>query len=155
MADKKIFEDNIKRLIQSAGREQKMPEDKKGQILNHLISSNIKIKPAEKTISLWKLMLDNPVTKLAVAAVIFLVAAILFVHQGPDEQRTVNIEKKIVKSPAEMTTFLSMSLAYKKGGLEGLEEHCDETARFLAGKQTKITLNEMLKELNNHKNERL
>jgi hypothetical protein len=153
MADKKIFEDNIKRLIQSAGREQKMPEDKKGQILNHLISSDIKIKPAEKTILLWKLMLNNPVTKLAVAAVIFLVAAILFVHQGPDGQRMT--DKKIVKSPPEMTTFLSMSLAYKKGGLQGLEEHCDKTAKFFAEKQTKITLNEMLEELNNHKNERL
>jgi hypothetical protein len=153
MADKKIFEDNIKRLIRSAGAEQKMPDGKKSQILNELTGHSIESRPAGK-IPTWKSILNNPAAKLAAAAVIFLVIAVLFVHKGPNEQRTPDTGTKTVSSPAEMTTFLAMSLACKKGGLEGLEEHCDKTAKMLAAKPVKITLKEMLEEMDNHKSER-
>ncbi len=154
MADEKIFEDNLKRLMKTVGPEKQIPDDKKTRILNQLISSAKKTVPAGRTIPLWKFILKNPVTKLAIAAVIIITVSLFIVHLGPNEQKPTDKDIIIAKSPADMTSFLSMSLAYKKSGLAGLEEHCEKAAETMNKKTPKITLSGILKELNNNRNAR-
>jgi len=154
MADEKIFEDNLKRLIKAVGPDKQIPDDKKSRILNQLITSDTETAPAERTIPLVKLILKNPVTKLAVAAVIIITVGLFIVHLGPDEQAPTDKNIIIAKSPADMTSFLSMSLAYKKNGLPGLEEHCEKAAQAMSKETPKITLSGILKELNNNRNTR-
>lgn len=154
MADEKIFEDNLKRLFKTVGPEKQIPDDKKNRILNQLISSAEETAPAGRTIPLWKLILKNPIAKLAVAAVIIITVGLFIVYLGPDEQAPADKDIIIAKSPAGMTSFLSMSLAYKKNGLAGLEEHCEKAAKAMPKETPKITLSDILKELNNNKNKR-
>jgi len=151
MADEKIFEDNLKRMMKTVGPEKQIPDDKKNRILNQLISSEAETTPAVRTIPLWKLILKNPITKLAAAAVIIITAGLFIVHPGPDEQAPIGTDIVIAKSPADMTSLLSMSLAYKKSGLAGLEEHCEKADKAMSKVTPKITLSGILKELNNNK----
>ncbi len=152
MADEKIFEDNLKHLFKTVGPEKQIPDDKKNRILNQLISTKAETAPAGRTIPLWKLILKNPVTKLAVAAVIIITVGLFIVYLGPDEQKPTDKDIIIAKSPADMTSFLSMSLAYKNNGLPGLEKHCEKAAKTMSKETPKITLPGILKELNNNKN---
>jgi hypothetical protein len=151
MADEKIFEDNLKRMMKTVGPEKQIPDDKKNRILNQLISSAAETAPADRAIPLWKLILKNPITKLAAAAVIIITAGLFIVHPGPDEQAPIGTDIVIAKSPADMTSLLSMSLAYKKSGLAGLEEHCEKADKAMSKVTPKITLSGILKELNNNK----
>ncbi len=151
MADEKIFEDNLKRMMKTVGPEKQIPDDKKNRILNQLISSAKETAPAVRTIPLWKLILKNPITKLAAAAVIIITAGLFIIHLGPDEQAPIGTDIVIAKSPADMTSLLSMSLAYKKSGLAGLEEHCEKADKAMSKVTPKITLSGILKELNNNK----
>jgi len=154
MADEKIFEDNLKRLIKAVGPDKQIPGDKKNRILNQLINSAKETAPAGRTIPLWKLILKNPVAKLAAAAVIIITVSLFIVHLGPDEQAPTDKNIITAKSPADMTSFLSMSLAYKNNGLAGLEEHCEKADKAMSKETPKITLSGILKELNNNKNTR-
>jgi hypothetical protein len=151
MADEKIFEDNLKRMMKTVGPEKQIPDDKKNRILNQLISSAAETAPADRAIPLWKLIVKNPFTKLAAAAVIIITAGLFIVHPGPDEQAPIGTDIVIAKSPADMTSLLSMSLAYKKSGLAGLEEHCEKADKAMSKVTPKITLSGILKELNNNK----
>ncbi len=154
MADEKIFEDNLKRLIKAVGPDKQIPGDKKNRILNQLINSAKETAPANRAILLYKLIIKNPVTKLAVAAVIIITVGLFIVHLGPDEQAPTDKNIITAKSPADMTSFLSMSLAYKNNGLAGLEEHCEKADKAMSKETPKITLSGILKELNNNKNTR-
>ncbi len=154
MADEKILEDNLKRLIKAVGPEKQIPDDKKNRILNQLITSDTETAPAERTIPLGKLILKNPVTKLAIAAVIIITVSLFIAYLGPDEQTPTDKDIIIAKSPVDMTSFLSMSLAYKKSGLPGLEEHCEKAAETMNKNTPNITLSDILKELNNNRNAR-
>ena len=154
MTDKNIFENNIKSLIQSAPPQQKMPDDKKNQILSQLIGPDNKIEPSTKTIPIWKLALNNPIAKLAAAAVIIVILGLFLIHLNTEQQQ-LEPPDKITRPQLPPTTLLSMSLIFQKKGLKGLEEHLDKTFQTLNRPYTDINLSDILKELNNHENERI
>lgn len=154
MTDEKIFEDNLKRLMKTVGPEKQIPDDRKKRILNQLISSAAESTPAGRTIPLWKLVLKNPVTKLAIAAVIIITVGLFIAYLGPNEQERTDKDIIVATSPADMTSFLSMSLAYKNNGLAGLEEHCEKADKAMSKETPKITLSGILTELNNNRNTR-
>ena len=55
----------------------------------------------------------------------------------------------------EMTTYLSMSMAYKKGGLQGFMDHCDKIDKFLSQcPPEKNLLKQLFDELNEKSKER-
>ena len=149
----KIFDKNIKKLIGPAGPGQTMPENEKEQILNNLINSAAQPQQEMKTFPIWKLIIKHPLTKFTAAAVIIIAVGLFIVHQGPDEH--ISPKPDIVKSELSPTTLLSMSLAFQKGGLPGLEKHCDKALEAISNQSPKINLSDILKELNNNKNERI
>ena len=154
MTDKKIFEKNIKSLIRSAGPQQHIPDDKKNQILKQLIGPDNKFAPSAKTIPIWKLIINNPVVKMAAAAVILIILGLLLVHWNT-EQKKLETPNKITSHQLEPTSLLSMSLTFQKKGLAGLEEQLDKTLQSENRPYKEINLSDILNELNNHENERI
>ena len=92
-----------------------------------------------------------------VAAVIAIVAfVILLTHRRPGKhiaQPVVTVANP-VQSPAKMMSVLSLSLAYRQGGLDAVDEQCKKAFELLGQKNTNISIGELLNEKNGKKPER-
>jgi len=102
-------------------------------------------KTAEQRLNVF----SNPAVKIAVAAVIILVIG-LFIYKLRLED-TINKTPKVrdvAKSPAEILTLRSLKIAYYNGGIEAVETQCDSAIENLSLKSDKITINELLAEIN-------
>lgn len=96
--------------------------------------------------SIWQVVLQSPITKLAAAAVIiagFGLHAVL-VHQGPGEQP----DPAVVKSPAKMVTAMSLTMAYRRGGIDAVDEQCEKALEKLGPRMLRLTLGQLLTETN-------
>ena len=96
--------------------------------------------------SIWQVVLQSPTTKLAAAAVIiagFGLHAVL-VHRRPGEQ-SVPIA---MKSPTKMMTAMSLTMAYRRGGIEAVDEQCEKAIRMLGPRPLRLTLGQLLTENN-------
>lgn len=85
---------------------------------------------------------------VAAAAVIIIGIAIAVVHQKPTKQVNVPSVVSRVKTPAEMMSMLSLTMAYRRGGMEAVDEQCDKALKMLGSKATSISINELLNETN-------
>jgi hypothetical protein len=91
-------------------------------------------------------IMKSRITKFATAAAVIIVAIGLiavFVHQGPGEQ---NIPA--VKSPARMMSAMSLKMAYRRGGIEAVDEQCDKAIRMLGPRPLRLMLEQLLTENN-------
>jgi anti-sigma-K factor RskA len=85
--------------------------------------------------------------KLAAAAVILLAVGLLMVYRNPPVQQppqTVNV----AKSPAEMLTAMSLNIAWRRGGIEAVDDQSEEAFRTLGSQPAKASIQELLVELN-------
>jgi len=95
------------------------------------------------------IILQSRMAKLAVAAVIFVAVSLFMVHQNPPVQQqspkeTVSAEK----SPAEMLTAMSLNMAYRRGGIEAVDDQSNKAFKKLGSKPAKATIEELSVELN-------
>ena len=97
--------------------------------------------------NIWRIILRSPLTKIAVAAVIILSVSIFITQQEPGKQEQPNIVKA-TKSPAEMMTAMSLTIAYRKGGMEALEEQYNEAYKQLGPRPKSLSVDQILTELN-------
>jgi hypothetical protein len=89
-----------------------------------------------------------------VAAVIAIVAfVILLTHRQPDK-RVEPMVANAVQSPAKMLSVLSLSLAYRQGGLDAVDEQSNKAFKMLGQKNTNVSIGELLNENNGQKPER-
>ena len=93
------------------------------------------------------IILRSKAAKLAAAAVIFIVISLLMVHQNPLVQQPPQKES-IVKSPTEMLTAISLNLAWRRGGIEAMDEQSSKAFKMLGSEPAKITIEELRVELN-------
>ena len=96
---------------------------------------------------LWIKIFKCPLTKLAAATVIIMTIS-FFVYRS-DLTKQVNIPTETYKqeSPIEMLTFSSLNAAYLNGGIEAFEAQCDKAIAMLAAPSEKITVEQLLAEL--------
>ena len=98
-------------------------------------------------LSIWKVVCQSPVTKLAAAAVLIVGIGLhaFLVHQGPGEQRI-----PVVKSPTKMMTAMSLTMAYRRGGMDAVDEQCEKAIRMLGPRPLplRLTLGQLLSENN-------
>ena len=92
-------------------------------------------------------ILKSPLTKLAAAAVIIVAISLFIAHQGPGEQADTTVSK-VPKSPAEMQAILSLSIAYRRGGIEAVYRQCQKAIEMLGPRPAEITIQQMLTEFN-------
>ena len=98
--------------------------------------------------NILKVILKSPFAKLAAAAVIIVAIGFFIVHQRPSEQADTTIVSKATKSPAEMQAILSLSIAYRRGGIEAVDRQCQKAIEMLGPRPAEITIQQILTEFN-------
>jgi hypothetical protein len=96
--------------------------------------------------NVWAMVLRSRITK--VAAIIAIVAGLVLVLKDPDEQAGTIETAQVVKSPAEMLTFMSLTMAYRRGGIEAIEQQCEKAFEMLGPRPAAVSTQDLLKELN-------
>jgi hypothetical protein len=93
------------------------------------------------------IIIRSRVIKLAAAAAVIIVATGLiavFVRQGPGEQNGSSYDQ----SPTKMMSAISLTMAYRRGGIDALDEQCEKAIRMLGPRPLRLTLGQLLKENN-------
>jgi len=103
---------------------------------------------------IWSTVARSRIAQLAAAAVIIIATCLFFIQQ----QQTREIKKQEItqtpKSPAELTTFASLSFAYRQGGMEMVEEMCDKALKMAGPRPASVSMQEFFEEINNGNSER-
>ncbi len=88
----------------------------------------------------------RPLVRLA--AVVAIAALVIFLSHNRPNRRVEPTVAIFVKdrSPAKMMSVLSLSLAYRQGGLDAVDEQCEKAFKLLGKKTTKVSINELLNE---------
>jgi len=102
---------------------------------------------AELERNIWKTILKSPIAKLAAAAMI-IVAIGIFVDHGSVEEAGGPEVAEVAKSPAEMMTMASLTIAYRRGGMDAVEEQCEKACKLLGPRPEKLSIQELLTEFN-------
>lgn len=97
--------------------------------------------------SIWRAVFQSPITKIAAAAVIIVGIGLhaVLVHRGPGKQRVPDPD---MKSPTKMTTAMSLTMAYRRGGIDAVDEQCEKAIRMLGPRPLRLTLGQLLSENN-------
>jgi len=98
--------------------------------------------------NIWRITLRNPITKLAAAAVIIVSISFFIVHQRPSEQVDTTKVLKVTKSPVEMMTAMSLTIAYRKGGIEAVEKQYNEAFKLLGPRPGSLSAEQIFAEFN-------
>jgi len=99
------------------------------------------------TSSAARTTLRNRVARLAAAAVIILAIGLLAIQLGPSEQEPTET-RNVAKSPADMLSAISLNMAYRRGGIEELDNVSRQAFEMLGSKPEKVSLRELLTESN-------
>ena len=78
--------------------------------------------------------------KLTAAAAVIIVSISFYVHQGPGEQKDITIGFEVAESPAEIMTMKSLKIAYRRGGIEGIENQCEKALKILGPQPASLSL---------------
>jgi hypothetical protein len=78
--------------------------------------------------------------KLTAAAAVIIAGISLYVHQGPGEQNATDIVAEAFDSPAEILTMKSLKIAFRRGGVEAIENQCDKALKILGPQPANLSL---------------
>jgi len=97
--------------------------------------------------NIWRMIFRNPLTELAAAAVIIIAVSFFSIHQDQDKQERPRIGK-VKQSPAEMMTAMSLKIAYRKGGIEAVEEQYNKAFKQLGPRPGSLSAKQIFAESN-------
>ena len=97
--------------------------------------------------SIWQVVRQSPMIRLAAAAVI-IVGIGLAIHLGPGEKVDTPIVTEVAKSPIEMMTAMSLERAFRRGGIEAVEDQCRKAFRPLGLRPRSLSVEQILAEFN-------
>ncbi len=97
--------------------------------------------------NIWRIILRSPLTKIAAVIVIILAVSFFSTHRTPDEQEQPEIVE-VKKSPVEMMTAISLERAFRRGGIEAVEEQCKQAFKPLAPQPRSSSIKQILAEFN-------
>jgi len=110
-----------------------------------VMDKTIRTKSTELKPGAHGLIIRSRVIRLVAAAAVIIVATGLiavFVRQGPDERIGYD------QSPTKMMSAISLTMAYRRGGIEALDEQCEKAIRMLGPRPLRLTLGQLLTENN-------
>ena len=111
------------------------------------MEQTIRIKSADHKQSAPGIIFRNRMIKLTAAAAVIIVAiglVAVFVHRGPGEQ----IDSSNGQSPTKMMSAMSLTMAYRRGGIEAVDEQCEKAIRMLGPKPAGLTVKQLLAKTN-------
>ena len=91
--------------------------------------------------------LRSRATRLAAAAVIIIATGLLIIQSNPPEQAHAPT-RNVAKSPAEMLSVMSLNMAYRRGGIEAMDDQSNEAFEMLGSQPAKVSVRELLAESN-------
>jgi len=99
--------------------------------------------------SIWSVVAQSPITKLAAAAVIIVGIGLftIFVHRRPGEESGTAVSE-ITKSPLEMITAMSLERAFQRGGIEAVEKQCKQAFKPCGLRHRSLSVEQLLTEFN-------
>jgi hypothetical protein len=86
-------------------------------------------------------------TKLAAAAVILVAIGLVVTYLGPGKPIAPENGRIVGNSPSEMLSMMSLTIAYRRGGMEELERQCDKAVELLGPRLARISFREVLDDL--------
>jgi hypothetical protein len=109
---------------------------------------------AEKRLNVQRFLWVRPLVR--VAAIVAIVAfVILLTHHQSDKRVEPTVATFVEdRSPAKMMSVLSLSMAYRQGGLDAVDKQCKKAFELLGQKNTNVSIGELLNEKNGEKPER-
>jgi len=94
-----------------------------------------------------RMIVHSRAAKIASAAVIIVAVGLLVNQPEPPEHKPPKIGK-VVKSPAEMLSAISLKMAYRRGGIEAVDEVSNKAFEELGSGPASVSLRELLTESN-------
>ena len=98
------------------------------------------------------IILRSRAARLAAAAVIIVGVGLLMVYRNPPvpqpPQQTVSVAKSPAKSPADMLTAMSLNMAWRRGGIEAMDEQSKKAFEMLGAEPANGSIQDLLVELN-------
>lgn len=108
------------------------------------MEQTIRAKSAAQKPSTTRIITLSRMTKLTAAAAVIIVAISFFIaHQGPSEQGRTTRVLEIAESPSEIMTMKSLKVAYRRGGIEGIENQCEKALKILGPQPASISLGDL------------
>ena len=97
-----------------------------------------------------RLACNGSIGKLAIAAAVLATAGVLLVGRfGSTQVPPVSSPQLMAQpSPAQMVSMISLSAAFRSGGMEGLDKQCDRALETLGPRPSSISLQELLTDIN-------
>ena len=102
---------------------------------------------ANKPSAAW-IILRSRAARLAAAAVIIVGVGLLMVYRNPPVPQQPPQTVSVAKSPAEMLTAMSLNMAWRRGGIEAMDDQSQEAFKMLGSQPAKASIQELLFELN-------
>ena len=94
------------------------------------------------------IILRSRAAKLAAAAVIIVSVGLLMVYRNPPAPQQPPRTVSVAKSPAEMLTAMSLNMAWRRGGIEAVDDQSNKAFEMLGTQPSKASIQELLVELN-------
>lgn len=96
-----------------------------------------------------RMILRSRVARLAAAAGVVLAIGLLAIQLGPSEQEPpARIRRSVAKSPADMLSAMSLNMAFRRGGIEEVDNVSSQAFEILGSEPAKVSLRELLTESN-------
>ena len=107
------------------------------------MEQTMRAKSADHKPSTARIITLSRMIKLAAAAAVIIVSISFYVHQGSGEQKDITIVAEVAESPAEIMTMKSLKIAYRRGGIEGIENQCEKALKILGPQPASLSLGEL------------
>ena len=108
------------------------------------MEQTIRAKSADHKPSTARIITLSRMMKLTAAAAVIIVGISFYIaRQGPSEQGITTKFLQVVESPSEIMTMKSLTIAYRRGGIEGIENQCEKALKILGPQPASISLGDL------------
>ena len=144
--NEKDFENTVSRLNIDDS-----PDDAHRQNLRRRMLSVFNETSSRRTITFQTIagtIIESRLAKLAAAAVIIVAIGLFLIGRNPEEQTKSRTKIQVAKSPAEMLTAVSLDIAFRKGGMEAVDDQFKKAFKLLETRPKKLSVQQLLEEFN-------
>jgi len=107
------------------------------------MEQTIRAKSTDHKPSTPRIITLSRMIKLAAAALIIVGISFYIARQGPSEQGRTTRVLEVAESPSEIMTMKSLTIAYRRGGIEGIENQCEKALKILGPQPASISLGDL------------
>ncbi len=108
------------------------------------MEQTIRAKSAGHKPSTARIVTLSRMMKLTAAVAVIIVGISLYIaHQGPSEQGITTKFLEVAESPSEIMTMKSLTIAYRRDGIEGIENQCEKALKILGPQPASLSLGDL------------